>query len=163
MMRFLRILASAENIAMGLGLWALFLIVALQFFTRYVLNSSFGWTEEIARMLLIIITYLGAVVCARERSHIRVDLILMLLPEPTKIWFFRVTDLISACLFAFLSWTAVRFALTTQLQMSSIELPKSIIFWICAVSLLFMALHYLIHLFCNHDTVQVSEVIKGES
>ena len=27
----------------------LFLIVALQFFTRYVLNDSLGWTEEIAQ------------------------------------------------------------------------------------------------------------------
>jgi TRAP-type C4-dicarboxylate transport system permease small subunit len=160
-MRFMRVLASAENIAMCLMLWALFLIVALQFFTRYVLNNSFGWTEEIARMLLVITTYLGAVVCARNKSHIRVDLIFMLLPEPMKTWYFRVTDLVCACLFAYLSWTAARFALTTRLQMSSIELPKSIIFWICAGSLLLMTLHYVIHLFQNHTTVQNPEVIKG--
>lgn len=162
-MRIMRVLASAENIAMCLMFWALFLIVALQFFTRYVLNNSFGWTEEIARILLIITTYLGAVVCARNKTHIRVDLVLMILPEPIRVWFLRATDLICACLFSYLSWVAVRFALTTRLEMSSIEVPKSIIFWICAVSLLLMAVHYVIHLFSSHDTVKDSEIPKGGS
>jgi TRAP-type C4-dicarboxylate transport system permease small subunit len=162
-MRIMRVLASAENIAMCLMFWALFLIVALQFFTRYVLNNSFGWTEEIARILLIITTYLGAVVCARNKTHIRVDLVLMVLPEPIRVWFLRATDLICACLFSYLSWVAVRFALTTRLEMSSIEVPKSIIFWICAVSLLLMAVHYVIHLFSSHDTVKDSEIPKGGS
>jgi TRAP-type C4-dicarboxylate transport system permease small subunit len=162
-MRIMRVLASAENIAMCLMFWALFLIVALQFFTRYVLNNSFGWTEEIARILLIITTYLGAVVCARNKTHIRVDLVLMVLPEPIRVWYLRATDLICACLFSYLSWVAVRFALTTRLEMSSIEVPKSIIFWICAVSLLLMAVHYVIHLFSSHDTVKDSEIPKGGS
>ena len=160
-MRLMKVLASAENVAMCMMLWVLFLIVALQFFTRYVLNNSFGWTEEIARMLLIITTYLGAVVCARNRSHIQVDLILTMLPEPMKNWFYRATYLICACLFAFLSWTAARFALTTRLQMSSIELPKSIIFWICAVSLLLMSVHYVIHLFHSDEKMQETDVLKG--
>ena len=162
-MRIMRVLASAENIAMCLMFWALFLIVALQFFTRYVLNNSFGWTEEIARILLMITTYLGAVVCARNKTHIRVDLVLMVLPEPIRVWYLRATDLICACLFSYLSWVAVRFALTTRLEMSSIEVPKSIIFWICAVSLLLMAVHYVIHLFSSHDTVKDSEIPKGGS
>ena len=162
-MRIMRVLASAENIAMCLMFWALFLIVALQFFTRYVLNNSFGWTEEIARILLIITTYLGAVVCARNKTHIRVDLVLMVLPEPIRVWYLRATDLICACLFSYLSWVAVRFALTTRLEMSSIEVPKSIIFWICAVSLLLMAVHYVFHLFSSHDTVKDSEIPKGGS
>ena len=33
--------------------WGLTVIVFLQFFTRYVLNDSFGWTEEAARYFLI--------------------------------------------------------------------------------------------------------------
>lgn len=137
--------AKIDELAMCLVLWALFLVVGLQFFTRYVLNDSLGWTEEIARMLLIVLTYVGAVVCARKRSHIRVDLIIEMLPEKILKTVVRGIDLLSAVFFLFLSWTAMQFALVTRLRMSSIEIPKSIIFWICAASLLFMAFYYFVH------------------
>ena len=52
--------------------WILFGIVFLQFFTRYVLNNSLGWTEEIARYLLILVTFVGSVTAMRKGSHIAV-------------------------------------------------------------------------------------------
>ena len=130
---------------MCLIMWALFFVVGAQFFTRYVLNDSLGWTEEIARMMLIILTYLGAVVCARKGIHIRVDFILEMFGKTFQHWFNLIVDLISSLFFIFLSWTAAQFALTTSLEMSSIEVPKSSIFWVCSAALLLMALHYFIH------------------
>lgn len=141
----MRLLGKIDTVAMCVALWALFFVVGLQFFTRYVLNNSFGWTEEIARMLLIVLTYLGAIVCARKNSHIRVDLLVDLLPAKSRRRIIRTIDLISAVFFLFLSWTAMQFALVTRLRMSSIDVPKSAIFWICAFSLLLMALHYFHH------------------
>lgn len=141
----MRTLGRLEDAAMALILWALFLIVGLQFFTRYVLNDSLGWTEEIARMLLIVMTYFGAVVCTRKASHIQVDLLLEFLPDKSRHLVARFYNLISATLFAFLAWTAVRFALRTRLMMSSIEIPKSIVFWLCAIALALMAFHSLMH------------------
>lgn len=141
----MQLLNKLQVIAMCLTLWALFLIVGLQFFTRYVLNDSLGWTEEVARMFLIILTYVGAVVCAQRDSHIKVDLILDMLPVKLKALLVRSFDMISAIFFLFLSWTAVRFANVTSLKMSSIPVPKSILFWICAAALLLMALHYFLH------------------
>ncbi|WP_234417182.1 TRAP transporter small permease [Loktanella sp. Alg231-35] len=142
---------------MCLTLWALFLIVGLQFFTRYVLNDSLGWTEEVARMFLIVLTYVGAVVCAQRDSHIKVDLILDMLPPKLKALLVRSFDVVSAVFFLFLSWTAVRFANVTSLKMSSVPIPKSFLFWICAVALFLMAFHYLLHAIKNDGDSDVNE------
>ena len=158
----MKLLGKFEDAATAIILWVLFANVGLQFFTRYVLNNSLGWTEEIARMLLIVLTYAGAVVCARKASHIQVDLLLQALPDTVRKFVSRLFDLTSALLFVFLSWTAVQFALRTRLMMSSIEIPKSIIYWFCAVALLFMALHYFLHfLGVTNKTEQQAKVTNS--
>ena len=45
--------------------WVMCGCVFLQFFTRYVLNDSFGWTEEIAIFCLVAVVFLGSVMCVR--------------------------------------------------------------------------------------------------
>ena len=61
------------------GLLALFAllfgVVFLQFFTRYVLNDSLSWTEEAARYLLIVLTFIGVIKCQVLDSHIRLEFI----------------------------------------------------------------------------------------
>jgi len=60
--------------------WGMAVIVFLQFFTRYVLNDSFAWTEEIARYLLMWITFIGAAIAMRRGTHISVEVAHMFLP-----------------------------------------------------------------------------------
>ena len=51
-----------------------------QFFTRYVLNDSASWTEEIARYLLIGTVFVGAAIGVAKNNHIQVDLLYRYLP-----------------------------------------------------------------------------------
>jgi hypothetical protein len=53
--------------------WGLAVVVFLQFFTRYVLNDSLAWTEEIARYLLIMVAFIGGGMAVRRMSHIHVE------------------------------------------------------------------------------------------
>jgi TRAP-type C4-dicarboxylate transport system permease small subunit len=61
----------------GLGcaglFWLLGATVFYQFFTRYVLNDSAAWTEEIARYLLIAVVFTGATIGVVKNNHIQVD------------------------------------------------------------------------------------------
>ena len=60
--------------------WGMALCVFLQFFTRYVLNNSLAWTEEIAVNCLVVVVFLGSVWCVRRSRHIQVDVLLPLHP-----------------------------------------------------------------------------------
>lgn len=68
-------------VALGL-FWALGLTVFYQFFTRYVLNNSASWTEEIARYLLIGTVFVGAAIGVAKNNHIQVDFFYRFMPQP---------------------------------------------------------------------------------
>ena len=51
--------------------WMLGATVFYQFFTRYVLNNSAAWTEEIARYLLIACVFTGATIGVIKNNHIQ--------------------------------------------------------------------------------------------
>jgi hypothetical protein len=60
--------------------WLLAATVFYQFFTRYALNDSASWTEEIARYLLIGTVFVGAAIGVAKNNHIQVDLLYRYLP-----------------------------------------------------------------------------------
>src|SRR5947208_12165469 len=62
--------------------WVLASDIFYQFFTRYVLNDSASWTEEIARYLLICTVFIAIAASVRTDRHIHVDFFYRLLPEP---------------------------------------------------------------------------------
>jgi TRAP-type C4-dicarboxylate transport system permease small subunit len=61
--------------------WVLALVIFYQFFTRYALNDSASWTEEIARYLLIATAFVGAAINVRKNNHIQVDFFYRLMPR----------------------------------------------------------------------------------
>src|SRR5207237_2637504 len=61
--------------------WTLAVVIFYQFFTRYALNDSASWTEEIARYLLIATAFVGAAINVRKNNHIQVDFFYRLLPQ----------------------------------------------------------------------------------
>src|SRR5512133_1330786 len=52
------------------------------FFTRYAMNDSASWTEEISRYLLICTVFVGASCSVRKNTHIHVDIFYRFLPAP---------------------------------------------------------------------------------
>jgi len=54
---------------------ALFVIVGVSVFTRYCLNSSLGWSDELSRFLFIWVTFLGAAYAYALSEHIGLDFV----------------------------------------------------------------------------------------
>ena len=55
-------------------------VTSYQVFSRFVLNYTPAWTEELARFLLIWLVFIGSVIAYRKGSHLSVDFFLSLLP-----------------------------------------------------------------------------------
>jgi TRAP-type C4-dicarboxylate transport system permease small subunit len=60
------------------------LIVGLQVFSRYVLNHSLFWSEELARYLFIYLVFLSGALALRQDRHIQVTAFVDILPVSLK-------------------------------------------------------------------------------
>ncbi len=119
----------------------LFFIVALQFFTRYVLNDSLGWTEEIARYLLILLAFVGSVTCVRKGKHIYLEFFYRYLPQGLIKPISTIVELIVFGMFGYMGWLGIELAQKTKSQrMVSLDLPKSVIYYIVVAACIAMAI-----------------------
>ncbi|MBR0713004.1 TRAP transporter small permease [Bradyrhizobium liaoningense] len=66
------------------GLFVIVVVVFYQVFGRYVLNSSPTWTENLALVLILYVTLIGAAVGVRDAGHIGMDSLLVMLPDRTR-------------------------------------------------------------------------------
>jgi len=110
--------------------WSLAFIVFLQFFSRYVLNDSFAWTEEIARYGLMWLTFIGGAVVTRRKSHIAVALLANVLsPWPARRSLLALIDFITLGFFWLLAYFSVTIVERMHYQrMTVFDLPMSLVY-----------------------------------
>ena len=116
---------------LGLGLlWVLGILVFTQFFSRYVLNDSVAWTEEVARYLLIVITFIGSATAVRKGTHIRVEALEMALPMPLRRVLWAVQDALRLGFWAFGAWISVDLAdRMGVMPMDSLQASLAWVYW----------------------------------
>lgn len=112
--------------------WALGLTVFYQFFTRYVLNDSASWTEEIARYLLIATVFIGAAIGVARNNHIQVDFFYRYLPAAVGRAMATLVDLLRIGFFGMA--VVMTFQMMQKLgnyKMTVIDLPMNIVYGVC--------------------------------
>ncbi|WEX08348.1 TRAP transporter small permease [Chelativorans sp. AA-79] len=124
--------------------WGMAACVFLQFFTRYVLNNSFAWTEEIAINCLVVVVFLGSVMCTRMMRHIHVDIIYRYLPPRAGRAMALLVSLITIGFFAYMSWLLWRYtAVVYRERMVTINLPRNIVFYSVFAGFVLMTLRQI--------------------
>ncbi len=127
-----------------IAFWALAGVVFLQFFTRYVLNDSYAWTEEIARYLLIWVAFFGLFTVVRKETNIAVEIFYRWMPERMRRFLSTLVDVVSVVFYATATWYCIQLALRTRQSMTSIDWPKSVIYWGVAAGLAVCTLYAVI-------------------
>src|SRR3954464_5046541 len=105
--------------------WSLAAIVFLQFFTRYILNDSLAWTEEIARYGLMWLAFIGGAVVTRKKTHIAVELLGNLMkPGRLRTMLFAMVDLVTLGFMGLLAYFSILITERMQAQtMTVFDLP----------------------------------------
>ena len=119
--------------------WVLALVVFYQVFTRYVLNDAAGWTEEIARYLLIAVTFLGGAMAVRKNSHIQVDFVYRFLPPAGGRAMATFVDIVRVAFFGYATWlTWLLMDRIGSQRMAVVELPIGLVFGAMLVGFVLM-------------------------
>jgi TRAP-type C4-dicarboxylate transport system permease small subunit len=119
--------------------WALAGTVFLQFFTRYALNDSAGWTEEISRYLLICTVFIGATISVRKNNHIQVDIFYRYLPRPVTRAMSTFVDAFRIAFLGYAAWLTYQLMqrIGTQ-RMAVVDLPIGLMYGVVLAGFLLM-------------------------
>ena len=111
-------LESINSLIVRILFCVLIVSCVLQVFTRYVLNNSLSWTEELARYCYIWSNILAAALCTKHKVHASVTVVRDLLSTHWRIIFDIIIDLvILACAYIMLRY-GLQVALTFPNKLS---------------------------------------------
>jgi TRAP-type C4-dicarboxylate transport system permease small subunit len=142
--------------------WILGATVFYQFFTRYVMNNSASWTEEIARYLLIAVVFTGATIGVAKNNHIQVDFFYKFMPQ----WLSNVmTTLVDIMRIGFFgAATFLTYQMMEKLgnyKMTIIDLPMNLVYGVVLVGFAAMCIRAIwvmrIHLQRGYTVLQRPE------
>src|ERR1700740_1900297 len=94
--------------------WLMSGLVFLQFFSRYVLNDSYAWTEELAVYCRSPVVFIGSAMCVRRSRHIQVNILYRYLPRPLARVMSTLVDVARTAFFAYVTWLVARYALAVN-------------------------------------------------
>lgn len=132
------------------GIFVLILLLAdvtLQVITRYLFNHPIGWTEEIARYLLIVLTFVGGPIAVRNNSNVSLDFLLTNASQRVKKMMGMMTDLIELVFYAlgtYLSWRMTVFSVNRYLV--TVRISRSAIYGLITLSFVMMTVRCVIRL-----------------
>lgn len=113
--------------------WLLGLTVFYQFVTRYVMNDSAAWTEEVARYMLIAVVFIGAAVGVAKNNQIQVDFFYRHMPPAMGRWVSRAVDVLRTAFFvaAVIMTVQMMLKIGNNTRMTIVDAPMNIVYALC--------------------------------
>lgn len=116
-MKALRFLdRHAEEIIVVTALAVMSVVIGVQVFMRYVMQSSLSWSEELARYVFILLVYVGISYGVKRRKHICVEVFTMWLPRRGQI----VVEIIADLIFMVFAIVIIRYGYLTASKIFSL-------------------------------------------
>jgi TRAP-type C4-dicarboxylate transport system permease small subunit len=78
-------IARLAKLLLGASVAAIVAITVAAVWWRYVLNAPLAWPEQVSRILFVWMTFVGAAVLYRERLHVAIDMLVLMLPRTGRL------------------------------------------------------------------------------
>lgn len=124
---------QVENVVMSVGLLTISGIVFANVIARYFFQTSFAWSEELARYIVVWVTFFGISSCARYGAHVSVDLLPNLLKGNVKLVHQLAICLVSACLSVYMTFISIDFTMM-QFKGGNTSIAIAIPIWLIYLS-----------------------------
>jgi C4-dicarboxylate transporter DctQ subunit len=141
---------SSKIIAATL-LAALFVTFLLQIFSRYVLNSPFGWTLELCRILWVWIVFFCCAFLVQEKDHVKFNLIYSASSNKAKFIMSIVSCLSIVAIMGwallptmdYIDWMKMRKTSTVRFPITGEKIKLSYVFSIYGIFMISLIVHYI--------------------
>jgi TRAP-type C4-dicarboxylate transport system permease small subunit len=145
--RLVRWMSLAEQTLAAAFLFVILAVMGAQVFARYVIDSPIAWSEEVARLSLIWMTFMAAAFVMAQGRHITVDVLSTRLGIRAQMWMECLSHTIVASTCLLLLIGGIRFVwYVGKVGSPSLEIPMSCWYGAVSVGLLLMAIHSILNL-----------------
>ena len=120
-----RILTAFEEWTLFLAVMVALLSLFVSVVLRYGFNYSLAWSEELVREVIIYTTFIGASVAVRQRSMIKIDASVQLLPKlKVPLTFFsHLATVVFALIMLVYGWKMALLQLQTMQKTIILQIP----------------------------------------
>lgn len=145
--RLAKAMSHIEQFLAAVALLVIVCTMGSQVVARYAFGTPFSWSEEVARLALIWMTFMAAAFVMQERRHITVDVISARLSAGGKLWMECLSHLIVAAACLLLMFGGSRFVwYVGKVGSPSLGVPMSFWYGAVEIGLLLMAGHSIVNL-----------------
>lgn len=143
----MRGLVQAERAVSVVLLAGVFVLMAAQVIARYAFRSPIAWSEELARLALIWLTFLAAAFVMADGRHIAVDVVSRPLGRPGRLVLDTIANLIVVATCAMLVPAGLQFAgRLGGVRSAALELPMAWWYLSAVVGFALLAIHAALHI-----------------
>ncbi|HHY48007.1 MAG TPA: TRAP transporter small permease [Firmicutes bacterium] len=126
---------------------AMFIVVVMQVFCRYVLNYSFFWSDELVRYLFIWMAFFGGSVAFKGREHLTIDLLVRQRGTRLGKVLAFIKDMMILLVFVTVIYHGVKLCITNIPKESiTLGISMSIPYLAIPGGILVMLVHHLAHM-----------------
>ncbi|MCF6094839.1 TRAP transporter small permease [Microaerobacter geothermalis] len=120
---------------LNLLLFVMVIVVFAQVLIRYIFDQPLAWSEELARYILVWITFLGAAYAMSKKAHVGVEIVVKLFPKNFQKIVTVLSALLSLFFFGMMIYQGYLFVERTMAQTSAVlQLPMGGVYFVIPLS-----------------------------